>query len=152
MYQIYCFKIISILYNTTTFSVSKCQKTPEQAGPPLVTRSLHRWDQVHTEHRWQAARVCRPLDDKRIDAIDWSSRSPDLNQIENLWDVLYRCVRRRQELPQTVQELTDALIQVREEIPQDTLCRLIRSMPRRQACIQARRGHTHYWVTLWVRT
>ncbi|KAJ8354900.1 hypothetical protein SKAU_G00224670 [Synaphobranchus kaupii] len=31
---------------------------------------------------------------------------------------------------ETVQELTDALIQVWEEIPQDTIRRLIRSMPR----------------------
>ena len=107
---------------------------------------------VQDNARPHVARVCRQfLDDKGIDAIDWPSRSPDLNPIENLWDVMYRCIRRHQVAPQTVQELTDALIQVWEEIPQDTIHYLIRSMPRRcQECIQARGGHTHYWATLWV--
>ena len=87
------------------------------------------------------ARVCRRiLDDKGIDAIDCPSRSPVLNLIENLWDVLYRCIRRRQVLPQTVQELTDALIQVWEEIPQDTIHHLIRSTPR-----HCRGMHTGTW-------
>ena len=40
---------------------------------------------------------------------------------------------------------------VREEISQDTISRLIRSMPRHcWECIQARGGHTHYWVTWGV--
>ena len=101
---------------------------------------------VQDNARPHVARVCRQfLDDEGIDAIDWPSRSPDLNHIEHLWDVMYQCIRRRQVLPQTVQELTDALIQVWEEIPQDTIHRLIRSMPRRcRECIQAHRGHTHF--------
>ncbi len=39
----------------------------------------------------------------------------------------------------------------RWEIPQETFRRLIRRMPRRcQVCIQARGGHTNYWVPFWV--
>lgn len=35
--------------------------------------------------------------------------------------------------------------------PQDTICWLIRRMPRRcWECIQACWGHSYYWVTLWV--
>ena len=41
----------------------------------------------------------------------------DLNPIENLWDIMYRYIHCRQVAPQTVQELTDALIQVWKEIP-----------------------------------
>ncbi|KAJ8388882.1 hypothetical protein AAFF_G00126380 [Aldrovandia affinis] len=101
---------------------------------------------VQDHPRPHVARVCRQfLDDEGIDAIDWPSRYPDLNPIEHAWDVMYWCIRRRQVAPQTVQELTDALIQVWEEIPQDTIHRLIRSMPRHcRECIQARGGHTHY--------
>ena len=44
------------------------------------------------------------VEDEGIDATDLLSCSPDLN-------------------PQTVQELTDGLIQVWEEIPQDTISR-----------------------------
>uniref|UniRef100_A0A8C4SSF1 Transposase n=1 Tax=Erpetoichthys calabaricus TaxID=27687 RepID=A0A8C4SSF1_ERPCA len=101
---------------------------------------------VHNNARPHVARVCRQfLEDEGIDTIDWPPRSSDLNPIEHLWDIMFRSIRRRQVAPQTVQELSDALVQIWEEIPQDTIRRLIRSMPRRcQACIQACGGHTNY--------
>ncbi len=64
-------------------------------------------------------------------AIEWPPRSPDLNPIEHLWGIVFGSIRHRQVAPQTVQELSDALVQIWEEIPQDTIRRLIRSMPRR---------------------
>ena len=64
------------------------------------------------------ARVCRQLlDEEGINATDRPSRSPDLNPNEHLWDVMYWCTRCLQVLPQTIQELTDALVQVWEKIP-----------------------------------
>ena len=101
---------------------------------------------VHDNARPHVASVCRQfLEDEGIDTIDRPPRSPDLNPIEHLWDIMFRSIQRRQVAPQTVQELSDALVQIWEEIPQDTIRRLIRSMPRRcQACIQARGGHTNY--------
>ena len=101
---------------------------------------------MHDNARPHVARVCRQyLEDEGIDTIEWPSRSPDLNPIEHLWDIMFRSIRRRQVAPQTLQELTDALRQIWEDIPQDTIRRLIRSMPRHcQACIQARGGHTRH--------
>ncbi len=73
--------------------------------------------------------------------------SPNLNPIEHLWDIMFR----RQVAPQTVQELSDALVQIWEGTTQDTIRHLIKSMPRCcQACIQAHEGHTNYWVPFWV--
>ncbi|KAL0174413.1 hypothetical protein M9458_030381, partial [Cirrhinus mrigala] len=76
--------------------------------------------------------------DEGIDAMDWPARSPDLNPIEHVWDIMSRSIHQRHVAPQTVQELADALVQ-------ETIHHLIRSMPKRcREVIQARGGHTHY--------
>ncbi|KAL0158892.1 hypothetical protein M9458_046968, partial [Cirrhinus mrigala] len=82
--------------------------------------------------------VCQQfLQDEGIDAMDWPARSPDLNPIEHIWDIMSRSIHQRHVAPQTVQELADALVQ-------ETI-HLIRSMPRRcREVIQALGGHTHY--------
>ena len=91
------------------------------------------------------------LDEQSINAIDWPFCSPDLNLIEQLWDVMHQCIRCRRVPPQTVKELSDPLIKVWGEIPQDTIRWLIRSRP---ICflglVQVRGGLTNYWITLWV--
>ncbi|MCJ8746846.1 hypothetical protein PDJAM_G00146480 [Pangasius djambal] len=85
---------------------------------------------VHDNAQPHVARVCRQfLEDEGIDTIEWPQRSPDLNPIEHLWDIMFRSIGHRQLAPQTVQELSDARVQIWEEIPQDTIRRLIRSMP-----------------------
>ena len=96
--------------------------------------------------RPHVAGVCQQfLQEEGIDAMDWPARSPDLNPIEHIWDIMSRSIHQRHVTPQTVQELADALVQVWEEIPQETIRHLIRSMPRRcREVIQARGGHTHY--------
>jgi len=96
--------------------------------------------------RPHVAGVCQQfLQEEGIDAMDWPARSPDLNPIEHIWDIMSRSIHQRHVAPQTVQELADALVQVWEEIPQETICHLIRSMPRHcREVIQARGGHTHY--------
>jgi hypothetical protein len=62
-----------------------------------------------------------------------------------IWDIMSRSIYQRHVAPQTVQELADALVQVWEENPQETIRHLIRSMPRHcREVIQARGGHRHY--------
>lgn len=75
--------------------------------------------------------------------MDWLARSPDLNPAEHIWDIMSRSIHHI--APQTVQELADDLVQIWEEIPQEAICYVIRSMPRCcREVIQARGGHTHY--------
>ncbi|KAI4886961.1 hypothetical protein NFI96_007821 [Prochilodus magdalenae] len=62
--------------------------------------------------RSHVAGVCRQfLQDEGIEAMDWPARSPDLNPIEHIWDIMSRSIHQRHVAPQTVQELTDALVQ-----------------------------------------
>ena len=91
--------------------------------------------------RPHVAEVCPQfLQEEGVDAMDWPACSPDLNPIEHIWDIMSRSIHQRHVAPQTVQELA-----VWEEIPQETIRHLIRSMPRRcREVIQARGGHTHY--------
>lgn len=84
-------------------------------------------------------------EDEGIVRMDWPARSPDLNPIEHLWDILRRAVQGRHRPPATRRELAEALVEERAALGQEQIVRLIRSMPRRcQACIQARGGHTRY--------
>ena len=80
------------------------------------------------------------LRDEGIDAIDWPTQPPDLNPIELIWDIMSRSIHQHHVAPQTVHDLTDALIQVWEEISQENIRRLIRSMPRCRDVIQAHGG------------
>ena len=96
--------------------------------------------------RPHVARVnMRYLQNNNIDVLEWPSVSPDLSPIEHLWDKLDRRIRRRLVQLQTLQALTQALIQEWAAIPMITVRRLIRSMRRRcVSVINARGGHTRY--------
>lgn len=85
------------------------------------------------------------LQEVGISKLDWPARSPDLNPIEHIWDMLKRKVRSSACPPQTLTELRNAALAAWEDIPQVVIRNVIQSMPdRMQAVIRARGGNTRY--------
>ena len=61
--------------------------------------------------------------------MDWPANSPDLNPIENLWNIVKRNVERK--MPQNQKDLTDFMKEEWDAIPESILINLIKSMRRR---------------------
>lgn len=79
--------------------------------------------------RPHVARVVRNyLDEIQINTLAWPARSPDLNPIENLWDILNR--RLRSEPPEP-NNLGERQIHIWENLDKDAIRQLILSMNRR---------------------
>jgi len=85
------------------------------------------------------------LQQETIERMDWPAKSPDLNPIEHAWDILQRNISARQNKPNTLQELENALIQEWSLITQAEFRKLILSFQNRcREAIRARGGHTRY--------
>lgn len=80
-----------------------------------------------------------------IRRLPWPARSPDMNPIEHVWDMVKRRIRAQPNPPETLRELRDAVVAAWDDIPQVTLRSMLQSMPdRMQAVIKARGGNTRY--------
>lgn len=101
---------------------------------------------MHDNARPHIARIVHEyLDEVEIPRLIWPARSPDLNPIEHVWDMVGRRVRARIPAPANLQELSAAVVQEWDEIDQYDIRHLIAGMPRRmEAVIRARGGNTHY--------
>lgn len=101
---------------------------------------------VQDNARCHTAHVVRDyFEQEAIDVMDWPARSPDLNCIEHVWDMVYRQVVNLPNPPRSVQELNIAVVQAWNNLPQQQIQTLVLSMPNRcRECIDAHGGHTHY--------
>jgi len=79
-----------------------------------------------------------------IRTLTWPGNSPDLNPIENCWQVLGH--RLSQKKPVNKRELQEAIVDVwHHHLTADYIQKLIRSMPARiEAVIKAQGGTTKY--------
>lgn len=85
------------------------------------------------------------LAENNVNCLPWPPRSPDLNPIEHVWDMMDKRLRRLPHPPNTLEELRQQLQVAWEELPQEAIDNLISSMPRRVAeCLRARGDVTHY--------
>lgn len=79
------------------------------------------------------------LSDNDIDVLDWPGNSPDLNPIENLWELLKRRLAKRS--PKNLQDVRYWLTHIWcQEISKELCLNLVNSMPRRIRDVLRRRG------------
>lgn len=81
---------------------------------------------IHRAHR-----VAAWLQDHGINVLDWPSRSPDLNPIENMWGLLVKHIKERRLIYQNRQQLLNAINEAWQSLPADYHRNLCLSMPRR---------------------
>ncbi len=80
---------------------------------------------------------------------DWPPQSPDLNIIENMWDELKRRISFFK--PITLDELWEVAQREWKAIPNESICKLYDSMPRRvSAVLKNKGGNTKYWIMFFV--
>ena len=75
----------------------------------------------HDNIRPHTAKVCTTfLTDAGIDVMDWPAKSPDINQVENVWALLSDKVKKRDNPPRNLEELIVSLQEEWQAIPQRT--------------------------------
>jgi len=79
------------------------------------------------------------LHEKGVTLIEWSPWSPDLNPIENVWNVLKARVYAR--FPQTMEEMETIIREEWAELDLKFISRICRSMPRRLQLLLDNNGH-----------
>ncbi|CAH1998257.1 unnamed protein product [Acanthoscelides obtectus] len=80
-----------------------------------------------------------------VTLLPWPPRSPDLSPIEHVWDMMGRRLINLQRPPHTLEALREELVVALNEIPQEDIDHLIRSMPRRVGeCVAHQGASTHY--------
>ena len=115
---------------------------PHFDNHPILTRPVFMDDNARP-HRSRAVIEC--LRQNAISTIPWPARSPDLNPIEHLWDILGRKVRAMNPPAQNLAELEAALHREWRQIPQRQIQHLVQGMRRRlRAVINVRGGYTRY--------
>lgn len=85
------------------------------------------------------------FDAESVEVIDWPSRSPDLNPIENIWAILVRDIYADGMQFFSISDLKEAILKAWDKISQKTLARLSESMDSRIVeLIEKRGGRIHY--------
>uniref|UniRef100_A0A1I7WMR7 DDE_3 domain-containing protein n=1 Tax=Heterorhabditis bacteriophora TaxID=37862 RepID=A0A1I7WMR7_HETBA len=71
------------------------------------------------------------LQDNSVATMDWPSRSPDLNPIENLWAILVRRIHVDNRQFETAKDLQSVICKAWNEVDESVIKNLVNSMPER---------------------
>ena len=117
----------SLLPSIDLFFESKCDIIFQQDNAPC--------------HK--SASTIQHLENNGIKVLKWPPRSPDLNPIEHIWNMIDS--KLYEISPKNLSELEAAIQKLWNELTPDLCRNLIESMPERiQACINAKGGHFDY--------
>ena len=108
---------------------------------PLLTRPVFVIDNARP-HRSRAVIAC--LRQNASSTLPWPARSPDLNPLEHLWDILGWKIRQITPSVKTLFELEAALHRKWQQIPQQRIQRLVQGIRRRLATIAVQAGYIKY--------
>ena len=94
--------------------------------------------QAHRSHTASAK-----AEELGIERLPWPAHSPDLNPIENLWSLLKKRIKSKENRPTNIPELRASLDQAWAELAEHTQIwrPLIESMPSRIAAVKKSRGY-----------
>ncbi|CAH1972192.1 unnamed protein product [Acanthoscelides obtectus] len=80
-----------------------------------------------------------------VTLLPWPPRSPAVSPIEHVWDMMGTRLLNLRRPPQTLEAFREELVVAWNEIPQEDIGHLIRSMPRRVGeCVAHQGAFTHY--------
>src|SRR2546421_4624137 len=106
----------------------------------IFQRSIKCWEMIGDSNRIMILnRIAKTfLNDNVPEVMDWPSNSPDLNPIENLWNIVKTNVEKR--MPDNRGDLEQFMKEEWGEIPDSVLINLVNSMKTRCELVIEKNG------------